>query len=224
MSEESDPVYSMDLPVFQEDDTLFQPIPYIPQDFALSPHSIWLDSDPESIDWEYQRRTAQIRSLILMQDHWGNGIGIPILEFPWSDAEYPSIVKVWGIDSFDEDSAFYLDQVWLVRWDPDTTYQWLVIAATTDENELSGIRRDDGVWVDEGTRDYLDEMLAQMMASSDKNTRLLSATLTKALATYQLRYRHLHSIYDPQTQELQIESYYDFPIYPTTHRSAEFET
>jgi hypothetical protein len=217
MSEESDSVYSMDLPVFQEDDTLFQPILYIPKDFQLSPHSAWLDSKPESIRWECQQRTAQIQALLLMLDHWGNGIGVPILESPWSDAQYFSLVKIWGIDHFDEDSAFYLDQVWLVRWDPDTPQEWLVIAATTDERLLSGVRRDDGVWLEEGTRDYLDEILAQMLTSSDQYARRLSATLTRALATYQLRYKNLHSVYDPHTQELQIDEYYNFPIYPTTH-------
>jgi hypothetical protein len=220
MLEESDSVYSMDLPVFQEDDTLFQPIPYIPKDFALSPHSLWLDSSPESLDWEYKRRTAQIQALVLMQDHWGNGISVPILEFPWSDAKYFSIVKVWGIDRFDEDAAFYLDQVWLVRWDPDTPHQWLVIAATTDEKPLSGFTNDDGTWLEEGTRRYLDDVLAQMLQSDDKNTRLLSTALSQALKTYQLQYKNLHSVHNLQTQELKIESYYDFPIYPTTHYSA----
>jgi hypothetical protein len=215
MSEESDSVYSMDLPIFPEDDTLFQPIPYIPKDFELSPHSVFLDSDPDSLRWEYLQRTAQIQALVLMHDHWGNGIGVPILEYPWSDAKYFSLVKIWGIDHFDEDSAFYLDQVWLLRWDPDTPHQWLVIAATTDEKPLSGIRRDDGVWVEEGTRDYLDEILAQMLTSSDQYVRLLSATLTRALKSYQLRYRHLHSVHNPQTGELHIDEYDDFPIYPS---------
>jgi hypothetical protein len=216
MSEDADSVYSMDLPIFQENDTLFQPIPYIPKDFELSSNSIWLDSDPESLRWEYQRRTAQIQALFLMHDYWVNGIGVPILKFPWSDAEYPSLVKVWGIDHFDEDSAFYLDQVWLARWDPDKPQQWFVIAATTDDSPFSTTQRDDGVWVEEGTRDYLNEMLSQMLASSDRYTQQLSTTLTQALTTYQLRYRHLHSAYAPHTRELRIEAYYDFPIYPTT--------
>jgi hypothetical protein len=215
MSEDFDPVYSMDYPVFQEDDTLFQPIPYLPRGFELSPHSIWLGSTPESLLWESKERTAQMQALILMHDHWVNGIGIPMLECPWSDAQYPSAVKVWGIDRFDEDAAFYFDQVWLVRWHPDTPQQWLVIATTTDEKPLSATELDDGTWVEEGTRAYLDARLSQMLTSSDKNTRQLSATLTRALATYQLRYRHLHSIYFPQTGELQIDAYYDFPIYPT---------
>jgi hypothetical protein len=216
MSEDSDSVYSMDLPVFQEDDTLFQPIPFVPKGFELNSHSMWLDGTSESLCWEAQERTAQIQALFLMHDHWGNGICIPILEHPWSDAEYPSLVKLWGIDRFDEDAAFYLDQVWLKRWDPDMPHQWIVVATTTEEMPLSEIKRADGVWLEEGTRPYLDEALAQMLDSSDKNTRLLSATLTQALATYQLRYIHLHSVYDPQSRELQIEEYYDFPIYPTT--------
>ncbi len=220
MSEDADSVYSMDLPVFQEDDTLFQPIPYLPSAFELNPHSIWLESTSESLRRECHERTAQIQALFLMHDHWENGIGIQILEHPWSDAQYCSSVKLWGIDRFDEDAAFYLDQVWLLRWYPDTPHQWLVIAATTDDKPLSQMQMHDGVWVKEGTRAYLDASIAQMLTSSDQYAQQISIALTHALSTYQLRYRHLHSVYDPQTRELQIEAYYDFPIYPTTHYDA----
>lgn len=216
MSEDSDSVYSMDLPVFQEDDTLFQPIPYIPPAFELSPHSIWFGTTPESLLWECHKRTAQFQALFLMNDHWGNGISIPILESPWSDADYPSLVKVWGIDRFNEDAAFYLDQVWMLRWYPDIPQEWIVVAATTDERPLAEIKRADGVWLEEGTRPYLDEALAQMLDCSGQYTRLLSATLTQAIKTYQLRYMNLHSVYDAHTRALQIEAYYDFPIYPAT--------
>jgi hypothetical protein len=59
-------------------------------------------------------------------------------------------VKIWGIDSLDEESEPYLDQVWLQRIHPDLPQQWDVIAATTDDCLLTEIMLPDGTWVKEG--------------------------------------------------------------------------
>ena len=196
-----------------EEDSVFRPVPYRPSSFELSPQSIWIDSTPESIHWESKERAAQLQALFLMQDLYANAYEIPVLEHPWSDAQYPSLVKIWGIDSFDEDSAFYLDQVWLERWHPDRPQEWIVLATTTDEKPLSEMLLKDGTWLEEGTRAYLDEVLAQMLTSCDKATRQLGAILMNAIGTHVLRYRHLHSVYDCETGELEIEEFYEFPIY-----------
>jgi hypothetical protein len=214
MSADPDPHQPAHFQSSQESRAPFSPVPYFPRPFELSPQSIWIDSTPESIHWESRERAAQYQALILIKDLFSNIYNIPFLEYPWSDTRYPSMVKIWGIDSLDEDSAFYLDQVWLHRWHPDRPQEWAVFATTTEEKPLSQIMSNDGVWLEEGTRAYLDEMLAQMLLSSDKGTRQLSMILSDALQTHQLRYRHLHSVYHHWTGELQIEALYEFPIYP----------
>jgi hypothetical protein len=54
-----------------------------------------------------------------------------------------------------------------------------------------------------------------MLTSATKSDRDLSLVLSGALATGQLRYRHLHSAYDPDNKRLRIEELYEFPIYST---------
>lgn len=220
MCTDSDFSYPIDLPDPQEDVDPFQPISYFPQSFELSPESLWLDSTPEFVDWECKERAAQIQALKLIHAHF-NYCDIPILEYPWSDTLYPSLVKIWGIDRFDENSTLYLDQVWLERRHSDRPQEWVVIAATTDEKPLSSTQLDDGTWIEEGTRAYLDAMLARMRDSSDQSARQLATILTSALTTYQLRYRNLHSIYDPETGELWVKWLYEFPIYPTNADATE---
>jgi hypothetical protein len=218
---DSDSSYPIYLPDPQEDADLFAPILYSPKSFEFSPKSFWVDSTPESIDWECKERAAQLQALTIIHHRHINCCQIPILEYPWSDALYPSLVKIWGIDRFDENATLYLDQVWLERWHPDRPQEWVVIAATTDEKPLTVTQRDDGTWVQEGTRAYLDEMLARIRDCSDQGARHLAEILTSALNTYQLRYRNLHSVYDPQTGELWVKWLYEFPIYPTNADATE---
>jgi hypothetical protein len=213
MVENSDSIDPIPAPELQEDCFWFKPVLYIPQPFEFAAHSLWLNSSPEKIEHECKVRAAQLQALTLIRDRLGC-CNIPISEFPWSDALYPSLVKVWGIDRFDEDAALYLDQVWLERFHPDRPQEWVVIAATTDEKLLMQLRLDDGSWIEEGTRPYLDMMLSRMGEGMDRDARRLARVLSNALKSHQLRYRHLHSVYDPQTMELSIEALYEFPIYP----------
>jgi hypothetical protein len=191
-------------------------------DISSLDHSVWEDPEnvrsdrtPESLCWEQAKRIAQIQALELLQGLFTDKHHIPVLEHPWSDAHYPSLVKIWGIDSLDEEAALYFDQVWLHRLHPDLPQQWDVIVATTDDCPLTETLLPDGTWAREGSRAYVDDMLSHMLSSSDKSVRDLSGILSSALANGQLRYRRLHSFYNPDTQMLQIDALYEFPIYST---------
>jgi hypothetical protein len=216
MPANSDPDFSQCPPDLQEDETDLHPgISYTESTAWIALHASELDSSPEVIDWDRQERVAQVRALALLRNQFTNDHDIPILDDPWSDARYPSFVKVLGIDRLDEPCEIWLDQVWFQRVHPDRPHWWDVIATTTDDSPLTATELPDGTWADEGTRAYLEEMLARMLTSSTKRDRDLSLALSGALATGQLRYRHLHSVYNPDKALLRIEELYEFPIYST---------
>ncbi len=187
------------------------------QPFWLNPKPIWKAPPRKINDWEQIARIAQTQALALIQKLFETDYNIPVLEYPWSDAHYPSIVKIWGIDSLDEDPAFPLDQVWLQRSHPDKPQEWVVLATTTDDSPLTYRDLPDGTRLEEGTRAYLDDVLLEMMSSHEKAERDLGKTLKNALSTGQLRYRHLHSAYDRNTLTWEIEALYEFPIYPAIY-------
>jgi hypothetical protein len=185
------------------------------QSIWTDPENVRADRTPESLCWEQTKRVAQIQALELLQGLFIDEHHIPVLEHPWSDALYPSLVKIWGIDSRNEEAALYFDQVWLHRLHPDRPQQWNIIATTTDDCPLTETLCSDGTWAREGTRAYVDDMLSHMLSSSEKSVRDLGSVLSTALANGQLRYRHLHISQDPDTQILQIDDLYEFPIYST---------
>lgn len=216
MPANSDPDFSLCPPDPQEDpSSLYPAIPYTESIAWDASNSFGLESPPEVADWDRRKRVAQIRALALLRNQFTNEHDIPILEYPWSDARYPSFAKILGIDSLDENCEMLLDQVWLQRVHPDRPHWWDVIATTTDDCPLTATELPDGTWVEEGTRAYLEDMLARMLTSLTKSDRDLSLVLSSALATGQLRYRHLHSAYDPDHELLRIEELYEFPIYST---------
>jgi hypothetical protein len=216
MSANSDPDFSLCPSDLQEESDFLHPgIFYTESTDWIALHASELDSSPEVIDWDRKKRVAQIRALALLRNLFTNDHDIPILDYPWSDARYPSFVKVLGIDRLDEPCEILLDQVWLQRVHRDRPHWWDVIATTTDDSPLTATELPDGTWVEEGTRAYLEAMLAQMLTRSTKSDRDLSLVLSGALATGQLRYRHLHSVYDPDNKLLRIDELYEFPIYST---------
>jgi hypothetical protein len=198
-----------------QEDSSSSDISSLDQSIWEDPENVYTDRTPESLCWEQTKRVAQIQALELLQELFTDEHHIPVLEHPWSDALYPSLVKIWGIDSRNEEAALYFDQVWLHRIHPDRPQQWNVIATTTDDCPLAETLLPDGTWAEEGTRAYVDRVLSHMLSSLEKGVRDLSGVLSTALVNGQLRYRHIHSSYDPDTQILQIDELYEFPIYST---------
>jgi hypothetical protein len=211
------------------------PVPFDPdiKVTLLGTESYWETVSPlwdESIEgsteliskaMEAAERQAQVIALTLIKGIFSSwrGTRTQVLEHPWSDARYPSIVKIWGIDSLEEDSALFLDQVWLERYHPDRPQRWVIIATTTPDAPLSKeLLYEDGVQRTEGTREYLEYILQEMQECTfSRSTRQLGKVLTQALAEGQLLYMHLDCVLDKEKQEWAINQFYEFPIYPALY-------
>jgi hypothetical protein len=216
MPANSDSDFSQYSPCLRKESGILHPaISYIDSAAWVTSKSSWLESSLDVTDWDRKKRVAQVRALALLRHQFTTEYDIPVLYYLWSDVWHPSFVKVLGIESLDEPCEIWLDQVWLQRVHPDRPHWWDVIATTTYDCPLIMRELPDGTLVEEGTRAYLEGMLAQMLTSPTKSDRDLSLVLSGALATGQLRYHHLHSAYDPDNDLLRIEEMYEFPIYST---------
>jgi hypothetical protein len=170
--------------------------------------------------YEFAKREAQVAALLCMNHNLADWMEkqIQVLDYPWSDARYPSIVKIWGIDSLEEEAAPYLDHVWLDRYHPDRPQRWIVAATTTSKAPLAGRYGENGERLAEGTRDYLERTLQDMCdCSFDRSARQLGKVLTQALAEGQLIYKHVDCAFDEETQAWFVNDVYDFPIYPALY-------